>query len=103
MVDVAPIDFDINSSSYNTCAWYLYCHNNYNNPPLFSGPPYYYSCKSTNLNKVKDEIIIVMNMKRRTLKFIIDNEDKGESYTDIPIEKPIFPGFYYMMKMIQLR
>ena len=92
MVGVAPIDFDINSSSYNTCGWYLYCYYNHNNPYLFSGPPYNYSCKSTNLNKVKDEIIIVMNMKRRTLKFIIDNEDKGESYTDIPIEKPIFPA-----------
>ena len=31
-------------------------------------------------------------MKRRTLKFIIDNEDKGESYSDIPIDKPIFPA-----------
>ena len=79
MVGVAPIDFDINSSSYNTCGWYLYCYYTYNNPPLYSGPPYNYSEKLTNLNKVKDEIIIVMNMKRRTLKFIIDNEDKGES------------------------
>ena len=33
-----------------------------------------------------------MNMKTRSLKFIIDNEDKGESYTNIPIEKPIFPA-----------
>ncbi len=31
-------------------------------------------------------------MKTRSLKFIIDNEDKGESYTNIPIEKPIFPA-----------
>jgi len=92
MVGVAPIDFDINSSSYNTCGRYLYCSNRYNNPPLYSGPPYKYSHKSTNINKVKDEIIIVMNMNKRTLKFIIDNEDKGESYSDIPIDKPIFPA-----------
>jgi len=91
MVGVAPIDFDINSSSYNTCGWYLYCHKNCNNPPLYSGPPYNYNYKSINLNKVKDEIIIIMNMNKRTLKFIIDNEDKGESYSDIPIDKPIFP------------
>ena len=26
MVGVAPIDFDINSSSYDTCGWYLYCN-----------------------------------------------------------------------------
>jgi hypothetical protein len=28
-------------------------------------------------------------MKKRTLKFIIENEDKGDSYTDIPLDKPI--------------
>ena len=33
-----------------------------------------------------------MNMKKRTLKFIIDNEDKSESYTDIPLDKPISPS-----------
>ena len=48
--------------------------------------------KNTNLKKVKDEIIVIMNMKKRTLKFIIDNEDKGDSYTDIPIDKPIVPS-----------
>ena len=31
-------------------------------------------------------------MNKRTLKFIIDNEDKGESYSNIPIDKPIFPA-----------
>ena len=30
-------------------------------------------------------------MKTRSLKYIIDNEDKGESYKNIPLEKPIFP------------
>ena len=95
MVGVAPIDFDINSSSFDTCGWYLYCFYDkydYKNPKLYSGPPYNYSGKSTNLKKVKDEIIIIMNMKRTTLKFIIDNEDKGESYSNIPIDKPIFPA-----------
>ena len=33
-----------------------------------------------------------MNMKKRTLKFIINNEDKGDSYTNIPIDKPLFPA-----------
>ena len=33
-----------------------------------------------------------MNMNKRTLKFIIDNEDNGDSYTDIPIDKPLFPA-----------
>ena len=31
-------------------------------------------------------------MKKRALKFIINNEDKGDSYTDIPIDKPLFPA-----------
>ena len=35
-----------------------------------------------------------MNMKKRTLKFIINNEDKGESYTDIPMDKPIYPAVF---------
>ena len=96
MVGVAPSDFDINSSSYNTCGWYFYCINS----SLFSGPPFNYNDKSTNLSKVDNEIIVVMNMKKRTLKFIINNEDKGESYTDIPIDKPIYPQLYYIIPMI---
>ena len=40
---------------------------------------------------MKDEIVVVMNMKNRTLKFIIDNEDKGESFTNIPVDKPLIP------------
>ena len=98
MVGVAPSDFDINSSLYNTHGWYLFCYYAYQNPPLFSGPPFKYNEKKTDLNKVKDEIIIVMNMKNRSLKFIIDNEDKGESYTNIPIEKSIFPAILLFNK-----
>ena len=40
--------------------------------------------KNTNLNPIKDEVIIAMDMNKRTLKFIIDSEDKGESYINIP-------------------
>ena len=39
-----------------------------------------------------------MNMKKRTLKFIINNEDKGDSYTDIPIDKPISPPVFLYYK-----
>ena len=31
-------------------------------------------------------------MKKRTLKFIINNEDKGDSYINIPMDKPIAPA-----------
>ena len=90
MIGVAPIDFDINSSSYNTCGYYLFC----NGPTLYSGPPFNYNGEDTNLSKVNDEIIVVINMKKRTLKFIINNEDKGDSYTNIPIDKPLFPAVF---------
>ena len=87
-VGVAPIDFDINSSQYNTCGWNFYCMNS----TLDSGPPHKYFDTKTNLSKVKDEIKIIMDMNKRTLKFIINNEDKGESFTNIPIDKPLTPA-----------
>ena len=96
MVGVAPSDFDVNSSSYNTCGYYLYC---YHSPPtLYSGPPFNYNNVKTNLSSVTDEIIIIMNMKKRTLKFIINNEDKGDSYTNIPIDKPLYPAVLLYFK-----
>ena len=98
MIGIAPINFDINSSSYSNCGWYLYCNTFYSNPVLYSGPPHNYNAKGTNLKKVKDEIIVIMNMNKRTLKFIIDNEDKGDSYTDIPIDKPLFPAIFLYHK-----
>ena len=94
MVGVAPIDFDILSSTQNTCGWYLSCDNS----KLYSGPPFKYDCVKTNLSKVKDEVVIVMNMKKRTLKFILNNEDKGDSYNNIPIDKSIFPAICLVHK-----
>ena len=90
MVGVAPSDFDFNADNFNTCGLYLYCA--YSPPKLWSGPPFKYSGINTNLSGVKDEIVVVMNMKKRTIKFIINNEDKGDSYTKIPIDKPLFPA-----------
>ena len=89
MVGIAPIDFDINKSTYNVCGWYYYCCDS----TLYSGPPHNYSNRNSGLNIVKnDEIIIIMNMNKRTLKFIINNEDKGDSYNNIPIDKALFPA-----------
>ena len=90
MVGVAPIDFDISSSLYNNCGWYFYFPNY-----LYSGPPHNFNSKSANLTAIRDindEIIVVMNMEKRTLKFIINNEDKGDSYTNIPLDKPLVPA-----------
>ena len=89
MVGVAPIDFDINlENNYNKCGWYYYCYNS----TLFSGPPFNYNRESSGLSKINNEIIVIMNMKKRTIKFKINNEDKGDSYINIPIDKPIFPA-----------
>ena len=87
LVGVAPIDFNINNSLYNKCGWYFNCYNN----GLYSGPPHNYNFLRTNFSKVQDEIIVVMNIEKRTLKFIINNEDKGNSYENIPIDKPLSP------------
>ena len=58
---------------------------------LFRTP---HRCNGTNknLSKVDDEVIVLMNMKKRTLKFLINNEDKGDAYINIPIDKPLFPA-----------
>ena len=88
MVGVATSDYNINSSYHSNCGWYFDCQNSC----LYSGPPFHYCHKDTNLSKVDNEIIVVMNIKKRTLKFIINNEDKGESYNDIPMDKPIYPA-----------
>ena len=87
-VGVSPIDFDINKSSFNKCyGWYLSCEN----LKLYSGPPHNYKEKKTNLGK-KNEIIVIMNMKNGTLKFITDKEDNENYYTNIPLDKPITPA-----------
>ena len=41
-----------------------------------------------------DEVIVIMNMNNRTLKFIINDKykDKEIHYSDIPIDKPLFPA-----------
>ena len=88
MIGVAPSDFDIYSPNPSTCGWYFYC----NNLKLYSGPPFNYKNVSTNLSEVDHEIIVVMSMKNRSLKFIVNGEDKGDSYKDIPIDKPIYPA-----------
>ena len=64
LVGVAPIDFDIYSSNQSTCGWYLYCYDS----TLYSGPPFNYNDKISNLSEVNNEIVIVMNMKKKNIK-----------------------------------
>ena len=86
-VGIAPIDLDIKSSSPYKHGWYLYCENS----TLYSGPPNNYDGKITQINKVKNEIMVIFDKTKRTLKFIVDGEDKGESYSNIPLDKQIVP------------
>ena len=89
-VGVVPKDFDIKSTDNYCCGW---CFYNYYGS-LYSRPPHNYNNKKTNLKIAKNEILIVMNMSKGTMKFIIDNEDKGESFSNIPLDKPLVPVIF---------
>ena len=84
MVGVAPIDFNINTSDWKE-GWFLVCHNS----SLYSGPSFNYIGKKTNLNIVNQEITLIMDMNKGSLKFQIDNDLNEAEYLNIPIDKPI--------------
>ena len=86
-VGIVPKDYDISKSSNYSCGWCFY--NFY--PALYSGPPHYYDMKETNLNHIKEEIVIVANTEKGTIKFIVDKVDKGDSFNNIPFEQPFVP------------
>ena len=98
-IGVAPMDFKVGISSYNY-GWYIDCSNSC----LYSGPPNNYDGKLTFMNRIKNEIIVIMDMNKGSLKFIIDNEDNEESYTDIPLDKPLAPAvfLYYQNDSIEI-
>ena len=81
--------FSINVNPFNNnFGWYF----NLFDSTLYSNQPHNYRGKKTNIKKIKDEIKIILNMEKRSLKFIIDNEDMGDSYNNIPIDKPLTPA-----------
>ena len=92
MVGVVPIDFNAEKIDYadftlNICGWFFYCYD----MRLYSGPPHNYRNKSTEFKEITNEIILVMNMNKRSLKFILNNIDNGEQYQNIPMDKPLVP------------
>ena len=89
MVGVAPSDYNniLKKNSYQY-GWFFSC----DNQRLYSGPPFNYISVKTNINKPEKDIIVIMNMNKGTLKFIVDDEDKGDSYIDIPLDKPLSPA-----------
>ena len=93
MIGVVPSDFNINnidSSDFtiNLSGWFFYC----NDLRLYSGPPHNYINKSTEIKELGNEIICVMNMDKRTLRFMTSEKDKEIQYSDIPVDKPLFPA-----------
>ena len=83
-----------NENNKTDFGYYLFLKNS----SLFFGEPFNYNNKKTSLILNKDEIKIIMDMKEKTFKFIlneqsesIDKNNKEFEYKDIPIEKPLFP------------
>ena len=86
IVGIASNDFD--SSSYYIGGWYicLCCGK------LFSGAPHNYKNKDSNIN-FENEVILIMNMKQKSLKILM-NYSETEIYSNIPIDKPLFPAIF---------
>ena len=98
MLGVATMDSNFNKASFEDnkankiFGWYYSLSNGY----LFSREPQNYSYKNIGLDsRVKElNMIIKTDIKKKyaNLKFIINDEDKGDSYTKIPLDKPISPS-----------
>ena len=61
MIGVSPKNCDIKDFNYENCGWYLCCKNS----KFYSGPPHNYYEESSNLPKIKNEVKIIMNMKKK--------------------------------------
>ena len=89
-VGIVPKDYDINFSGNYNCGWCFYDYYH----ALYSGPPYNYDRKESNLSYIKNDVIIIVNTEKGTMKFIIDNVDKGDSFTNISFDKPYVPVIF---------
>ena len=76
---------NINLHKAYTFGWFLYC----NDLKFYSGPPHNYNIEKTKLNKLEDEIIVSMDMKKGILNFIIGEEN--DSISGIPLEQNLLP------------
>jgi hypothetical protein len=86
LVGIAPYDLDLNAEQIFSKGYFFYLYNS----TFYSGEPYNYYGKTSNLDKTKDEITIEMDAMTNTLKFIIDGKDC--SYKDIPSDKKYVPA-----------
>ena len=88
-ISISQINNNKNNDN-NNYGYYLYLRNS----NFYSDFPFKYRNKKTNIKKIENEVTIVMDVKKRELKYIINNEDKNNNdplYTNIPIEKPLYP------------
>ena len=81
------LNMKINFGRINNLGWYFRCSNS----KLYSDSPQNFRDKKTKLNQITNEIKIIMNTEKGTLKFI-DNEDKVELYENIPLNEPLVPA-----------
>ena len=90
LVGVVNNEFDVNNSSYyNNGLFICLCCNQ-----LYSGAPQNIKNKKINLDSLDgDEIILIMNMKKGSLKVRIDSNEE-EIYKEIPTDKPLFPAVF---------
>ena len=85
-IGITSIDYMDKTKNYKN-GWYLYCYDF----SLYSGPPHNFEEKNTGLKK-SNEIIIEMDMNKGILKFKTEDEDEGDCYTGIPLDKPLIPS-----------
>lgn len=91
-IGIACINYMGKSQNYQN-GWYLFTAD-YN---LYSRPPQNFSGINSGLKK-DNEIIVSMDINKGILKFITKNEDKGDCYTIIPKDKPLFPSIIFYSK-----
>ena len=77
----------VEAENISLVGYYFYLKNS----SFYSGLPHKYFNKITELNMIKTEIKIIIDMKNKNLKFRIDDEEKEAEYKNIPIENPLFP------------
>ena len=87
MVGIALNENDIKSPYYYNGYFACLCCGK-----LFSGAPHNYKNKIINIHLLyENEIVLIMNMKKKTLKILV-NSNEEEIYSDINTEKPLFPA-----------
>ena len=94
LIGVANNEFDVSSPSFYNNGWFIcLCCNQ-----LYSGAPQNIKNKKINLDLLGgDEIILIMDMKKHSLKVRIDSNEE-EIYKEIPTDKPLFPAVFLKYK-----